>query len=163
VTLGGLGENPTDSAARDQKLSALMKSVVSSAKLKQLIAECDLYPKERATLPLEDVIYRMRKEILFYSRQGASFRLSFAYRDREKAQLVSQKLADALIESDLRAPPGSRLGLERIAAQDNTTLRISPNRVAVTGTGLAVGLAVGAAFVWFLRRRTRLARSALPS
>ncbi len=47
----------------EDRLEALTTQVTSRTVLEQLILEFDLYPEERARLPMEDVVRKMRSSV----------------------------------------------------------------------------------------------------
>jgi hypothetical protein len=67
----------------------------------------DLYPEERARMPLEDVIEKMKRDIQIVP-EGAGdnigylpFRITFTYREPRKTQAVVQTLITRFMESSL--------------------------------------------------------------
>ena len=79
----------------DRRLDALKVKVLSRTALEQLIEEFDLYPEERATMPIEDVVAKMRDNIDMVMQiprprwgeepQPTAFRVQFTYPDPEMA------------------------------------------------------------------------------
>jgi uncharacterized protein involved in exopolysaccharide biosynthesis len=85
-----------------QRLDEMRTDILSRNSLGELIVRpaLNLYPKERARYPLEDVIQDMRKKILIQQvevqagqgRAVSAFTISFSYPDRFKAQAVVREL-----------------------------------------------------------------------
>jgi uncharacterized protein involved in exopolysaccharide biosynthesis len=90
-------------APLEERLSALTQQILSRSRLEQIISTFDLYAAERATLPIEEVVRRMRVEdiqLKFESRE--SFRLSYVGLDSKTTQQVTEQLASLFIEKDVR-------------------------------------------------------------
>jgi capsular polysaccharide biosynthesis protein len=125
-------------------LQEMQQELLSRSSLTEIIQRpsLDLYRKERAIYPMEDVIDEMRKRDVRIERLPArAFRISFEYPDRVKAQAVVRELTARCSGHAEILTPAS---LPEKASQ--------PDRLAIMGIGLGVGLAVGILFV-FLRRR----------
>ncbi len=96
-----------------QRVSAMASNILSRPVLTNIIQTYNLYPRERARLPMEDIIERMRgrdirispvTRLSTASRERASvFRISFAYENRFLAQKVAADLAGRFIEENIRA------------------------------------------------------------
>ena len=105
----------------------------SRGSLMLIIKSEALYPTERTTMPIEDVIDKMKSRIRISPISGGSaFAIEFTYEDPHKAQRVTQDLAASF---------------ENVRILDAASLPqspVSPNRWMITAVGLAVGLALGA-------------------
>ncbi len=96
-----------------QRVSAMASNILSRPTLTNIIQTYNLYPRERARLPMEDIIEQMRTRdirispvtrLSTASRDRASvFRISFAYENRFLAQKVTADLAGRFIEENIRA------------------------------------------------------------
>lgn len=96
-----------------QRVSAMASNILSRPTLTNIIQTYNLYPRERARLPMEDIIEQMRTRdirispvtrLATASRDRASvFRISFAYENRFLAQKVTADLAGRFIEENIRA------------------------------------------------------------
>jgi succinoglycan biosynthesis transport protein ExoP len=93
------------------RISSLAQSILSRNMLTSLINTLQLYPKEMARKPMDDVVDDMRRDIkiggIGTMAVGASsavpaFQISFAYTDRYKAQRVVQELASRFIDENFR-------------------------------------------------------------
>ena len=95
-----------------QRISAMASNILSRPTLINIIQTYNLYPRERARLPMEDIIEQMRTRDIRISpvtrlstaaRDRASvFRISFAYSNRFLAQKVAADLAGRFIEENIR-------------------------------------------------------------
>ena len=93
-----------------QRLQQMQQEILSRGSLSELIQRpsLDLYRKERARYPMEDVIQDMRNKYIRLQtvdvgRGGASaFTISFSYPDRFKAQAVVRELVTKFTEQNVR-------------------------------------------------------------
>jgi polysaccharide chain length determinant protein (PEP-CTERM system associated) len=97
-----LVSNPVRSTL-SMRLQRMSQQILSSARLETLIEEFKLYPEERRTEPMEDVIERMKnRDIRVGPTRGSAFNVSFETEDRATATRVAAKLADLFIVESLR-------------------------------------------------------------
>lgn len=93
----------------DERLAQMQTQILSQTSLGELIQRpsLNLYPAERAKLPLYDVVERMRDRDIHVARRitsggggrpATSFTISFSYQDRFKAQAVVQALITRFTE-----------------------------------------------------------------
>lgn len=96
-----------------QRLEQMRQQILSRGSLSDLITRpsLDLYRKERAKLPLEDVIQQMRTKAIRIQmadvptangqgRVASAFTISFSYTDRFKAQAVVRELVSKFMEEN---------------------------------------------------------------
>jgi polysaccharide chain length determinant protein (PEP-CTERM system associated) len=99
--------------AMSARVNAMAQTILSRATLRSVIETYGLYPRERARMPMEDVVGLMRQNIDIGrvetlggdSRRGDSlsaFRISFRYENRFLAQKVTQDLASRFISENQR-------------------------------------------------------------
>ena len=93
-----------------ERITAIQQSILSRNALAGMIAAYDLYPSERARLPLEDVVEHMRRDIVVSSPVVAGrldrhpvFRVSFAYSNRFAAHRVAQSLTARFVDEHQRS------------------------------------------------------------
>lgn len=92
---GGGGE---DGADRARKLKMRLKEMVlSRTRLEQIIKEANLYPSIVDDRGMIDAVDEMRKHIALRVQDGDTFGLSFEGEQPKRVQLVTAKLAEALI------------------------------------------------------------------
>jgi polysaccharide chain length determinant protein (PEP-CTERM system associated) len=94
----------------DTRLKSIREKIMSRTQLAGLIRELDLYPEERLTRPVDDLIGRLGSAIVVQigppvrTARGwgppDSFRLRFTYTDAQKAQSVTARLAQWFIEEN---------------------------------------------------------------
>lgn len=94
-----------------ERITQMQGNILSRTSLSNLINSPDLllYPKERATKPLEDVIEAMKLKDLriaidagssIGNKHASSFKISFAYSNRFKAQNTVQKLITRFMDEN---------------------------------------------------------------
>jgi hypothetical protein len=111
----------------EDRMDSLEAMVKSRGQLEQLIAEFDLWPEERAHLPLEDVVDHMRMAIgVSLVRPGRnmppdSFYVRFMYGDPEIASIRMRATAGRLrtrpTSSSRPSSPRPRRGWKRTSAR----------------------------------------------
>ncbi len=97
----------------EERLKTITEVIKSHTRLQQIIEEFDLYPDARTQQTMDDVVERMRADILIEiagtSPTGrrapgpvSAFNVSFTYKDKEKALRVTQRLTELLIAENTR-------------------------------------------------------------
>jgi hypothetical protein len=141
----------------------MQRAVLSRSSLSSIIQQQNLYPEERAQLPMEDVILLMRNRDLRIhptsAAGGSAFSVEFAYRNPAAAQATVGAVVSSLIDGNLRA---SR------RADDSFTIMVldpaslpsqptGPNRLRMTANGLGAGLLLGlvCGAVWSIVRNQK--------
>jgi polysaccharide chain length determinant protein (PEP-CTERM system associated) len=92
------------------RINSIAQTVLSRTTLTTIINTFGLYPRERARMPIEDVIEQMKKkvEILPVASPAApqdripAFAVKFSYDDRHQAQKVVQELVSRFIDENIR-------------------------------------------------------------
>jgi uncharacterized protein involved in exopolysaccharide biosynthesis len=128
-------------------LQEVQTEVLSRHSLANIIQQDDLYVRERATLPLEDIVESMRTRAIHITPlQGASpgttaFAISFVYPERDKAQRVTRRLVDGFVHH--KPISGAAIPMEVLDAASLPVQPSSPNRPAIAAFGLLAGIALG--------------------
>jgi polysaccharide chain length determinant protein (PEP-CTERM system associated) len=95
----------------DDRIKAIEQQVKSRTRLEESILELDLYPEQRRSSPLEDVVAMMRTKIEINLVQGLprrgerpieAFRIAFTYHDAQIATRVTERLASWFIDENAR-------------------------------------------------------------
>jgi polysaccharide chain length determinant protein (PEP-CTERM system associated) len=96
----------------DERLKSITQQIMSRTRLEEIITQLDLYPTERNSVPMEDLVVRLREAIeveVTQPRRVAgrladpdSFRLLFTYGDPRTAQRVTEQLAGWFIAENTR-------------------------------------------------------------
>src|SRR4051794_12693087 len=91
-----------------QRLQQMQQEILSRSSLSELIQRpsLDLYRKERARYPMEDIIQDMRNKAIHIqtvevNRTASAFTISFSYPDRFKAQAVVRELVTKFTEQNV--------------------------------------------------------------
>ncbi len=91
------------------RLTAFQQSVLSRHNLSAIVDRLRLYRDERARMPLEDVLEKMRRDIEIVAVAGGApsarqpvFRVSFSYTNRLEVEGVTQTLVNGLIDESQR-------------------------------------------------------------
>jgi uncharacterized protein involved in exopolysaccharide biosynthesis len=150
-----------------QSASSLLNLVESNAFnrefLTSVILEHNLYPHERARMPLDDVIDKMKRNITLEATPYASpahpdtltFVVQFDYFDAHVAERVNEELISRLLES--HATIGRQLNSNWIfRVNDPPSLPLMPavpNRMQFGAVGLFTGLLAGLALAVVVRSR----------
>jgi len=162
-----------------QDFEQLENEVLSKESLSKIIQKpsFDLYPKQRAHIPIEDIVEKMRSRDVSIRLvrpalgQAVTFSISFSYPDRYKASAVVRELvarfevvhisemqsrAMNLEEGDeVRSALEHKLGvqLEILDPANVPELPDGPNRLTFTAAGLTFGLLAAALTMRFRRHR----------
>jgi len=86
----------------DDRLATLQDQILSRSRLERIILDLDLYTPLRRTMPMEDVVQRMRDNIKVKTEGRESFRVSYVSGDARTAQKTTERLASLFIEENLR-------------------------------------------------------------
>lgn len=94
----------TVTAKIEDRLITLQDQILSRSRLERIILEFNLYTKLRRTLPMEDVVQRMRDDIVtkVEGKDSLSFRVSYISNDARTAQKATEKIASLFIEENTR-------------------------------------------------------------
>ncbi len=84
-------------------VSTLTQIISSRTSLEEIINSEGLYKKERANLPMEDVVENMRRNInIIPSKEGDTFSISFMGSDPTKVVRVTNSLSSRFIEENMK-------------------------------------------------------------
>lgn len=96
----------------EDRLRAIAQQVLSRTQLERLITDFSLFPGERNSKPLEDVVELMRERITIApvaadrtssrANDSEAFRVSFDYEDAATSQKVVERLASFFIDTNAR-------------------------------------------------------------
>lgn len=93
---------PTVRQSAEERLNAIIDRILIRSRLERIIKEMDLYPAQRATGLMQDVVERMRSDMTTIpgGKDSDSFRIAYVSDNADKAQKVTQKLASLYIEQN---------------------------------------------------------------
>jgi protein tyrosine kinase modulator len=94
----------------EDRINALSQQVMSRTALERLMEQMDLYRDERARMPMQDVVELMRAGISVQvvnaphpnGQEAEAFYVRFAYRDRDVATRVTDRLGGLFIDLNAR-------------------------------------------------------------
>jgi polysaccharide chain length determinant protein (PEP-CTERM system associated) len=103
----------TVTATIEDRIQTISQQILSRTRLERLIEEFNLYPEERRTAIMQDVVDRMRSKDIIVdiprekrrSRRdasGTSFRVGFRSSEPRRAMQVAERLASFFIEESIR-------------------------------------------------------------
>jgi uncharacterized protein involved in exopolysaccharide biosynthesis len=151
-----------DIASFTDRLQELQQQVLSRDNLARLIQlpDLDLYKKERAHMPLSDVVEKMRREdvrISLYQalpgRHAQAFAISFFYPDRYKAQAMVRALSGQFVESSLSNSREHGYTVEMLEKADLLETPAYPNHTSIATLGAFAGLLLGLVTLRWRRSR----------
>jgi polysaccharide chain length determinant protein (PEP-CTERM system associated) len=82
----------------EDRLQTLYQKIQSRTYLERAIQEFNLYPRERRTGILEDVVAKMQRDILIEPVKGDVFRVSYSSPDPRTAMKVTERLAGWIVD-----------------------------------------------------------------
>jgi hypothetical protein len=100
------------SAVGPNLVQSLVQQVLSRTSLSTIIEDprLDIYNSERAHMPIDNVIERMRRDIWIQmmppGNKNVRFRIRFGYRDPERARATVQALVDRFCNTNLEMEMG---------------------------------------------------------
>jgi polysaccharide chain length determinant protein (PEP-CTERM system associated) len=92
----------------EDRLAALSEQIVSRTELERLITQMNLYPRERASMPMQDVVEQMRDRVIVEpvkeprAKDADSFYIRFSYFDPVLAAKVTERLGALFIDVNAR-------------------------------------------------------------
>src|SRR5438874_5062970 len=92
----------TVSAPIEDRLRSMKEEILSRSRLQRIVEDFNLYPEERQRLTMEDVVEKMRREIVIDTVKGDSFTVSYTAGNARVAMRVTERLASMFIEESLR-------------------------------------------------------------
>jgi polysaccharide chain length determinant protein (PEP-CTERM system associated) len=92
----------TVTATVEDRLPSISNQILSRSRLERTITDFDLYSQDRVGGIMEDIVQRMRADIVVRLEGQDSFRVSYVSRDAQTAQRVTARLASLYIEENLR-------------------------------------------------------------
>jgi polysaccharide chain length determinant protein (PEP-CTERM system associated) len=84
----------------EDRLTSLQEQILSRSRLERIILDLNLYESLRVTLPMEDVVQRMRDHIKIKTEGKESFRVTYDSLNARTAQKTTERLASLFIEEN---------------------------------------------------------------
>lgn len=90
-----------------ERLQTISQQILSRTRLERIVEEFNLYPKERQTMIMEDIIEQMRRRDVGVASDrgradGGSFTVSFEADTPRTAMLVAERLASMFVQENLQ-------------------------------------------------------------
>jgi len=86
----------------EDRLPSISQQILSRTRLEQIIQDFNLYPAERQTSIMEDIVSRMRRDIDVDVVKGDAFRVGYTGAEPRTVMQVTQRLASLFIDENLR-------------------------------------------------------------
>ena len=86
----------------EDRLQAISQQILVRPRLERIINDFNLYPEQRKTAIMEDVVERMRRRVGITIVRGDSFRLTFTYSEPVATMKVADRLAKDFITDNTR-------------------------------------------------------------
>ena len=93
---------PTVTSRIEDRLQSISQQILSRTRLERIIQDFNLYPSERKTGIMEDIVEQMRKDIDVQVVKGDAFRVSYIGREPRTVMKVTDRLSSLFIEENLR-------------------------------------------------------------
>ncbi len=86
----------------EDRLNSISQQIMSRTRLERIILDNNLYPRERASKPLQDVVEQMRKDIAIeVISKGDAFRVSYVGTNPRTVKTVAETLASLFNSENL--------------------------------------------------------------
>jgi polysaccharide chain length determinant protein (PEP-CTERM system associated) len=92
----------TVTASVADRLQSISQQILSRTRLERIIVDLNLYPEQRKTGIMEDIVDGMRDRIDVQTVRGESFRVGFISEEPRTAMRVAERLASLFIDESLR-------------------------------------------------------------
>src|SRR5579864_719196 len=93
---------PTTATRLDEQLQTISQQILSRTRLEQIIDELNLYPDERRTGIMQDVVEEMTRDVGIDITRGDAFSVSFTSGNARTAQKVAERLTSAFIDESTK-------------------------------------------------------------
>lgn len=123
----GLVQQVGASQSLEQRIPAIRNEILSRTRLERIIQDLDLYSVERRIGIMEDIVDRMRDEIIVAPVAGSAIRVGFVGTDPRTVQRVADRVASLFMDESTR---DRRLQIENTDQFLETSLRDAEARLA---------------------------------
>jgi uncharacterized protein involved in exopolysaccharide biosynthesis len=143
-------------------LQEMEQATLSRSSLSSIIQQQGLYPSERKTLPLEDIVQEMRnRDIRIHPANAAgvpAFAVEYRNENPAAAQATVRAIVTSLVEQNLQVSMRPGNAVTNVEVLDPASLPSQPdgpNRMRVIGNGLGAGLVLGllCGTIWSIGQR----------
>jgi polysaccharide chain length determinant protein (PEP-CTERM system associated) len=84
------------------RIQTITQQIMSRTRLEAIVTDLNLYPEERRTGLMEDVVERMRKDVTVEVVRGDAFKVAYASESPVTAMRVTERLAGLFIDENLK-------------------------------------------------------------
>jgi polysaccharide chain length determinant protein (PEP-CTERM system associated) len=92
----------TVQASPADRVQTITQQIMSRTRLEAIITDLNLYPEQRASGLMEDVVERMRGDVAVQVVRGDAFRIAYTSNQPVTAMKVTERLARLFIDENLR-------------------------------------------------------------
>jgi uncharacterized protein involved in exopolysaccharide biosynthesis len=135
----------------------LEPDVLNRDSLSRIIERLNLYPRERANMPLDAVVTKMQSNIYVWPVKGtglSAFFIQFDYPDPHVAQKVNGEVVSQLMSANLAySASHPHLVFRVVDAPELPQKPAGPNRIEMGVIGLLIGLPAGLILALVIRLR----------
>lgn len=85
-----------------ERIQTISQQIMSRTRLEAIILDLNLYPEQRQTELMEDVVERMRKDVSVGVVRADAFRVAYASESSVTAMRVTERLAGLFIDENLK-------------------------------------------------------------
>jgi capsular polysaccharide biosynthesis protein len=117
----------------------------NSTYVESLIAQNDLYAKERTKQPMSAAVALLRQNMLVRNADSRAWLVQFQYSDPRKAQGVVRDIVDQAQAADA--------GIQVLDPPSLPEAAVSPNRLVICLVGFLVGLLAASSYLMVTRRK----------
>jgi polysaccharide chain length determinant protein (PEP-CTERM system associated) len=118
----------------EDRLPEIRNKVLARTRLERIITDLNLYPDERRTGIMEDIVDGMRSNVRVDAHSGSAIRVSFDGRDARLVQRVADRLTNFLIDESTR---NRRTLVEGTNQFLDSSLKATQDRLVEKETALA--------------------------
>lgn len=86
----------------EDRLRSISQQILSRSRLERVIDDFGLYPDERKTQPIEQIVEQMRQDIAVETVKDDAFKVSFTSYTPRTAMIVTDRLASMFLDENLR-------------------------------------------------------------
>jgi polysaccharide chain length determinant protein (PEP-CTERM system associated) len=115
---------PTVSTRLDEQLQTITQQILSRTRLEQIIDELNLYPDERRTGIMQDVVEQMTKDVGIDVTRGDAFSVSYTSGNARTAQKVAERLTSAFIDESTRDQANLTEGTSQFLESSTEEMRL---------------------------------------
>jgi polysaccharide chain length determinant protein (PEP-CTERM system associated) len=102
VPLGMVPAASSTAGTLEQRIPQIKNEILSRTRLERIVQDLDLYPDERRVGIMEDIVERMRDDVIVESMAGSAINVGFIARDGKTAFRVADRLSGLFIDESTK-------------------------------------------------------------